>query len=223
MSWFEDIGKKIKGFAIILFVLQIIFGFIGAISTWFDFMDLDEGGLGFLIALLIIFLTILVAYLSVMMLYAVGELVDTNMQLRDDVNEIKIQLNRIANNTSGNLISDNHYPHLHNTPIHQTANNTQPEYAPTAHQAENQPAVDQSKHDNLKIPYAVVPNQYGKLYCPHCGTEQNGDRFTCFKCGAIFANGQPNITHWCADCGTACNGEGSCPNCGSTRKIFNRR
>lgn len=79
----------------------------------------------------------------------------------------------------------------------------------------------QNYQDDFKVPYEIAINQYGKLFCPHCGTEQNGDRYTCFKCGALFANGQPGIPHWCAKCGMPGPYNDTCPKCGSTEKILN--
>lgn len=75
---------------------------------------------------------------------------------------------------------------------------------------------------DYKIPVEVTANEYGKIFCPICGTEQNGDRYCCFHCKVTFINGQPNIPHWCAKCGLPGPYTDVCPKCGSTEKIQNK-
>lgn len=81
---FGNIGGKIKGYAKIIFAIFVIAGIIGAIVTW-----IGIGGLGgFVLFLVVGALSILAAYLSVMFIYAFGDLVENSAYIRKNTEEI---------------------------------------------------------------------------------------------------------------------------------------
>lgn len=81
---FDNIGGKIKGYAKIIFTIFIIAGIIGAIVTW-----IAVGGFGgFFLFLLISAVSVVIAYLQVMFIYAFGDLVENAGRIRRNTEEI---------------------------------------------------------------------------------------------------------------------------------------
>ncbi|MBQ9188639.1 MAG: hypothetical protein IJ138_04880 [Clostridia bacterium] len=75
---FTDIGAKVKGLAKTIFVILVIAVFVAAVAI--IIMTSGEG-MGFLIALLVVVVGILISWLSVLLLYAFGELVDNSTRI----------------------------------------------------------------------------------------------------------------------------------------------
>lgn len=69
---FQNVGKEIKSIAQWFFWLEVIVSVLLAIRLW------SEGILGFLGFMIIILIGLVTAYVSVVMLYAFGELVDNS-------------------------------------------------------------------------------------------------------------------------------------------------
>lgn len=81
---FDNIGEKIKGYAKFIFVVSFILGIIGAIASW-----IAVGGFGgFMLFLLIGTLAFVLAYLSVMFVYAFGDLVGNAARIRKNTEEL---------------------------------------------------------------------------------------------------------------------------------------
>ena len=66
-------------------------------------------------------------------------------------------------------------------------------------------------------------NKDGNIVCPKCKIEQNAQNYFCVQCGQMFINGQPDIPYWCAQCGHEGPYEYSCPECGSSATIINKK
>lgn len=81
---FDNIGGKIKGYAKIIFAIFVIAGIIGAIATWI----LVGGFGGFMLFLVVGAFSIIAAYLSVMFIYAFGDLVENSEYIRKNTEEI---------------------------------------------------------------------------------------------------------------------------------------
>lgn len=97
---FENIGKKIKILALVVFWLGVIASVAGGIIIWVDWFNMDGWWAGFGIFLLCAVGGTLVSYMSVILLYAFGEAVD--------------KLTAIERNTARAL-------NVQKTPISQTA------------------------------------------------------------------------------------------------------
>ena len=92
-SWYADIGKKIKGWARWIFIVEAIASVIGAIVMLFT---AEDGGMIFA-ALLTLILGPVLAWVASWILYAFGELVDkTAANERNTQNILKLML---ENNT----------------------------------------------------------------------------------------------------------------------------
>lgn len=81
---FQDIGQKIKNYAKVLMALGVIFSILFGVLLWSFFGNLEDVRfifVGFLLGALVAALGILGTYLTVMVLYAFGELVDTNAEI----------------------------------------------------------------------------------------------------------------------------------------------
>lgn len=74
---FDSIGEKIKKYAEILFVLNVILSLIGAGYIGFGIVSgIMNGAVGFLVFLLLAAVFIVWSYLSVIFIYGFGDLVD---------------------------------------------------------------------------------------------------------------------------------------------------
>lgn len=88
-SWYTDIGKKIKGWAKWIFIIEAIASVIGAIALLFT---AEDGGMIFA-ALLTLILGPVLAWVSSWILYAFGELVDKTCENeRNTQNILKLML-----------------------------------------------------------------------------------------------------------------------------------
>ena len=90
---FKDIGKKIKGLAVVIFVLGTIASIVSAIILMTSYRPLV------LIGILVLFTGPLVAWIGTWMTYGFGELIDKTAQIERNT--------RVSNNFGGveNMIS----------------------------------------------------------------------------------------------------------------------
>ena len=78
---FEDVGKKIKGLATVIFIINaIIFTIIGFIVMGFG---IEDSLLWILIGFLIIGVGLFISWLSIILLYGYGELIDKTSDIYD--------------------------------------------------------------------------------------------------------------------------------------------
>lgn len=96
-SWYADIGKKIKGWARWIFIVEAIASVIGAIVMLFT---AEDGGMIFA-AIMTAIVGPIIAWVSSWILYAFGELVDkTVANERNTQNILKLMLENNAKNSN---------------------------------------------------------------------------------------------------------------------------
>ena len=78
---YSDSGKKVMNLATILATLVVIVSVIEGIVVWVTMGRVRQGGLGFVIFLVVVALGAAIAYVSYLMMYAFGELVDNSSQI----------------------------------------------------------------------------------------------------------------------------------------------
>lgn len=82
---FDQIGKKIKALAKVIFWIGAIPSFIAGCVVMGSDLDLfgqrGGGAAGFLVGLLVIAVGVLISWLNSVLLYGFGELIDTNQEL----------------------------------------------------------------------------------------------------------------------------------------------
>ena len=81
---FENIGRKIKSFARIMFVIEVIGSLIGAGIAGAGFKNVD-GAVGILVFILLAAVYIGLSYLSVIFTYGFGDLVDNAEIIRENI------------------------------------------------------------------------------------------------------------------------------------------
>lgn len=97
-SWYTDIGKKIKGWARTIFIVEAIMFVVGAIIMLFS----AENGGEILTAIITAIIGPIIAWVSSWILYAFGELVDkTVANERNTQNILKLMLENKAKDNQG--------------------------------------------------------------------------------------------------------------------------
>ena len=81
---FENIGRKIKSFARIMFVIEVIGSLIGAGIAGAGFKNVN-GAAGVLVFILLAAVYIGLSYLSVIFTYGFGDLVDNAERIRENI------------------------------------------------------------------------------------------------------------------------------------------
>lgn len=101
---FDNIGTKVKGLATLVFVLGAIVSMVGGAAA-----GIGAGGFGgFMLFLIIVGVGIVSAYLSVMLLYAFGDLVEKTQRnaeylsyISEVIGNVDVNIVEIANGKSG--------------------------------------------------------------------------------------------------------------------------
>lgn len=190
-SWYADIGKKIKNWAIWCFIIEAL----GAIITGLAFIIIEGIEYAWWALLVLIFGPI-VAFVGSWLLYGFGELIE-----KTDKNE---------SNTAAilNILNNSHKS---NSNAQQT---NKAEYT-TQHTQKNS---ENATHANMAPKASYHPQKEsptdGTIFCPSCGFEQSQDRIVCFKCGKSL------VPFYCGNCKHLGPYDGNCPSCNSTIKIF---
>ena len=167
-SLYENIGSKIKGLAKGIFLIESI----GSVISGLVFLFEEEA----LLALLLIFIGPLVAWISSWILYAFGQLVENS-------DSIAIHTARIpkpgSEHPSQAVASTTQHPTFQ--PVSKPV---QPPVVPTPVVATADERVPQINGDDLT--------------CPNCGTVQRSSRHVCWNCGTKFIKEekaeQPSVT-----------------------------
>lgn len=84
---FDNIGRKIKGYAKIVFAIGVIVGCILAFVQLFALFELDEGFWGLCVFLFTIAISVLISFISAMFIYGFGELVENSERIRRNTEE----------------------------------------------------------------------------------------------------------------------------------------
>ena len=93
---FENIGGKLKAAALGVFILEII----GTVAASI-FAAIKSGGFDFVMFLIVLVVGIVVSYLSVVMLYAFGELVENSAIIVRQVEKINVSATGTESNVKG--------------------------------------------------------------------------------------------------------------------------
>ena len=160
---FEDIGKKIKGLALTVFWIETI----GAFVTGMVLMLTSEYLI--LSGLFVMFLGPLCAWLSTLVLYAFGELVDKTSQNEENSRRILAILKNQKNSN----------------PQPVTTTGSRPQIKPASNPVESFLAKPDKFSEEEPVEAAILDDQ---KICPVCGMVQKADRSVCWKCGQKFSN-----------------------------------
>ena len=163
-----------------------------------------------------------------MMLIGFGEVIQLLQKNADNQETLKNQLRNIENKLTAPEVKE--APKAQPAPkaysVYQAAPQAVPQVvsqaaAPAAEQKTPASMPDPATLKNLKVPVKLIPDERGMVECPVCKNKQKGNRYRCFHCGTVFANGQTGVPFWCGSCGEQGPYEGDCPSCGSKEKIWN--
>ncbi len=156
-SFYKNIGGKIKGFAKWTFVVEAIAAIISGIVA---LTTAEDGGIA-LFGVLLIVLGSIVAYVSSLLLYAFGELVEDKYTMREDIKAIK---NEKPLTLKEETSTDNN------------------EFSNT-----NQSAVKDNKIKSSKTPVTISENKITPPQKSVANEEEPKELLLCPKCGEDLA------------------------------------
>lgn len=219
---FEDIGAKIKTFARIYFVI----GIIAWVITGFYIISLgrvsilgysDYIGSMAIIGLVVIAIGTVTTIITAMVLYGLGELIDSNADMRNTLHQLLKSVNdrkstQQSSAAQPTIEAENDTSHhlIRCEGCHRMI-----ERYPCSH------CGFEPQYDSADIPITPQKNEAGTLICPICRREQDAKNGSCVRCGQKFINGQPDVPYWCGKCGQSSPFTHGCPRCGSSLKIMN--
>ncbi len=161
-SWYDNIGAKIKSWAIWIFIFEAIATIITGIILLS--YSTSEGGPGaffaFLLLILAVPLAILIEFVSTWLLYAFGELVEKTVDNENNTREILEILNNKEN---------------------KNAKKKQDKKQTT----QKQHTKNERARDEQKIPENDLFNEDG-FKCPNCGNFVYYGETECTNCGEEF-------------------------------------
>jgi hypothetical protein len=202
---FENPGQKIKTWANAVFVIGLIVSIIGGIviiaaGSAYNYRY-DSGG-SVLSGLLVIGLGCLGSFLSSLLLYAAGTLVEAaeNADRRlENIAHIVFGLNAELNNIRKAMPEQRG----------QTAAQTSPDNAaapvqtisgekPVAYHGDSAPSSSAQPAGSLPGHYVIVDRSKPSFVCPICATEQLSNRNVCMNCGIPFVSREKLAEHGAA-------------------------
>ena len=165
-AWFEDIGEKIKNWAIINMGIGIVLSVIAGVVCFCVSMNVGEEmvGIGFVVIVGGIVVTAAVSTL----LYGFGELIAQTCLNASNTKKI-LQLLQEKDENSGNAPA----AQSNEAPATQIPNGG------------TKTEVKAAKVEAESVKAEVVD---GEKVCPKCGTKQRVDRSVCWSCGQRFVN-----------------------------------
>lgn len=166
---FSNIGEKVKGYSKIIFIIQVIIGVIIGFIQWMGLIDSRKGGLGFLLFLLIVILTFVLAFISSMFIYAFGQLVENSDSINYNTRELFNIVSRMNYNMSPSNKNNTTGTPVNNAPINHT-------YTPRAASTAHNSAPNLSEIANNT-------NSSG-WFCPKCAERNPYTTNVCKICGA---------------------------------------
>ena len=147
---FENPGGKVKGLALGAFILESLSALITGIVLWEDI----EG-----LALLVILGGVLVAYVTAILFYAFGEMVEATAHTRD----LLLKAEKREMEKAKPIFASQ-------APVMKPAVSTPPPTQKSVILTEAKAEPDQ--------------NDANRIVCSACGTSQRKERRICFQCGA---------------------------------------
>ena len=155
---FNNPGDKIKGLAVANFIVDCLAAVIGGIVL----ISNDYGWVGFVTIVGGLF----IAYVTALLLYGFGELIENSSYLKTKEKEPEIlpNFNRSVTQPSA-------------TPQPKAVTPPQPS---TASDAKKESVVPEGPVT------PIVSSTDGNVICPNCGCSQVSNRKVCWRCGAKF-------------------------------------
>lgn len=176
-SLFGEIGAKLKNLAKVLFVLSAISFVCLGLYVMSIFADFDRAFLGFILLIVISAVGFIISWLSVLMLYAIGEIVDY-------LDVISKNTKKIALNTN----AGNDYAHSSNKSVSRCPvkninadNNISQEAVTSNNEGVSKSAISPSYNTNEIEIICPICKQLNKLKkdkinkCFYCGTNLNNN------------------------------------------------
>lgn len=145
---YKNVGKELKGWAKFLVILLTIpYVIIGVISIAY-FSSEDQGGLGVLVAIMIVIVGYFLARMGAILLYAFGEIVD--------------RVSSIENRVCGNV-------ETHSTKKKEAKQNN----IKSVEKNVELPAVERNSDGTWKCVFCGHNNLSGAAWCEECGIQAN--------------------------------------------------
>ena len=192
---FNNIGGKIKGWAVGTFILESIAAIVTGLGI---FIEADDGA--FWIGTLVILGGILVAYVSVLLIYGLGELIENSAASREELREIHWELSKLSASPKNGAVSSKAQP---------AAGSSSRPAAKSGHRPNVQPSA---------VPKRPLPGGEGEIICPTCGTAQRESRTSCFDCGQEFRRPSVPSTETAREPSPGGDEKVICPHCGTAQR-----
>ena len=192
---FNNIGGKIKGWAVGTFLVEAIAAFFAGMGIY-----IEAGDGAFWIGTLVILGGAFLAYLSVILLYGLGELIENSAISKEELREIHRELSKLSASPKKEAVSSKAQPAAGSS-------------SQTTEKTDYCPSVQPSKPAKLPL-----PGGDGKVICPNCGTVQRADRVICFDCGQEFRRPGVPSTETAREPSPGGDGKVICPNCGAVQR-----
>lgn len=207
---FKNPGRKLQGLAKFIFVLTIVIFALGAIGliiaaiSQFSYRQTGSGILMIVLAILSVALGIIFGWLSSIVLYAIGQLVDDNQRMREILEGGTPQIAPQAPVARPNVTPAA-------APVNEVPLNVAmvPDAAPVVEEMVIEETVIEEPVVEVKEP--AFPDGWD---CPACGLRNSKLVTICMGCGERKDSvKKENI---CPNCGSKANaGESFCRNCGT--------
>ena len=167
---FSDVGKKIKSVAEFVFVFQVLLSLIGGIVIIAN--DDDMAGLG----ILVIIVGSVIAWLSSLLIYAYGEIAQTNAQNEENT---RLILQLLEERTLKKEV----------VPVEKAAVSSDTPKQPRKSDVKEgkKEALDENRQEKSENPMPAIISGDQKI-CPVCKTAQKNNRVVCWHCNQLFSN-----------------------------------
>ena len=182
---YANIGKKLKSWAVSIFIVEAI----GAIITGIT-MLVNDLGWGWLVLLV----GPVAAWLSTLVLYAFGELVDKTCDNETNTQNIEKLLQQMLT-------------------VQKSPSSNEP--APTAAKKKSTPTPKAEMHVG-QTAQVIKNEETDTITCSLCGFAQPASRKVCWQCGGRFENAPTSVSphSWrCDHCGNMAT-QSPCEHCG---------
>jgi hypothetical protein len=195
---FDNAGRKIRQYAIGIFVVEVVLSVIGGIGLWFS-MGEDMFLLGLLLGALVAGLGSLMAYITALFLVAYGDLVqktEDNQQVNKEILEylkenrtaaVSVQNASVESNTKKNTAAVKPSNPQSWVCTHCNTENSN-NYSMCKHCGQYRTKATSIDYTAYGVGAArpaapVAPAPPSTWFCRHCGTENNSNYSMCKKCG----------------------------------------